>query len=111
MNDRYKVSLINDAIEDLQDIYKTMALRDGHERAAIFIEELLDKVDSLERFPNRGSIPIELQELGHTDFRQIKFRQYRIMYHVVDQEVDILLIVDSRQNLRGVLDRRSVRKQ
>ena len=63
-------------------------------------------VESLSRFPKRGSPPKELVSLGIKEYRQTFFKPYRVIYRVADDKVIVYLIVDGRRDMQTVLTRR-----
>ena len=86
--------------------FECVVPHDSH-AAAEHVLALLEKTtDSLESFPNSGSYPAELLELGIREYRQIFFKPYHIVYRVVAQEVVIYLIANERRGLQTLLARR-----
>jgi len=63
-------------------------------------------LQSLATFPERGSHPKELLQLGIRDYRQTYFKPYRVIYRVVGQRVYVYLIVDGRRDMQTLLARR-----
>jgi toxin ParE1/3/4 len=70
------------------------------------LDALMDVVESLSRFPERGSHPRELLGLGIKEYRQTFFKPYRLVYRITDRKVTIYLIVDGRRDMQAVLARR-----
>jgi toxin ParE1/3/4 len=70
------------------------------------LDALIDVVESLSRFPERGSHPRELLGLGIKEYRQTFFKPYRLVYRITDRKVTIYLIVDGRRDMQAVLARR-----
>jgi toxin ParE1/3/4 len=70
------------------------------------LDALIDVVESLSRFPERGSHPRELLGLGIKEYRQTFFKPYRLVYRITDTKVIIYLIVDGRRDMQAVLARR-----
>ncbi len=102
----YKVFLTQDAERDLEALYEFVFERDSPGRA----ERLLDKFETtlarLADLPERGNHPKELAALGVTDYREVFFKPYRIIYRVLNKHVYVYLIVDGRRDLRTLLQRR-----
>ena len=65
---------------------------DAPYRAGIFINELIDSTDRLESFPLSGRI---IPEKNNSDYRELIFRNYRIMYRIRDSLVEILQVYHS----------------
>lgn len=66
----------------------------------------MDVVESLSKFPERGSYPKELVGLGIKEYRQTFFKPYCVIYRVTGSEVIFYLIVDGRRDMQAVLARR-----
>jgi toxin ParE1/3/4 len=103
---RYDVELTAFAERDLNEIYAYIAEFDSLARADRVLTLLLEAVDSLRQFPDRGSYPLELADIGIHDFRQAVSSPYRIIYRVIDRKVVILIIVDGRRDMQSLLSRR-----
>ncbi len=70
------------------------------------LDELMSVVESLSKFPERGSYPKELVGLGIKEYRQTFFKPYRVIYRVAGSQVIIYLIADGRRDMQSVLARR-----
>lgn len=70
---------------------------------------MLATAESLSALPDRGSQPRELGALGITEFRQVFFKPYRMIYRVVERRIVIYLIADGRRDLQELLSRRLLR--
>lgn len=103
------VRLSNDAVRDLEDICDYVAQVDGRGRAQHVLTCIEEAVTALSEFPDRGSFPRELLDLGIRQYGEVFFRPYRIVYRVVDESVHVLLIADGRRNMRTLLLRRLLR--
>ncbi len=106
MSGRYTVYLTAGAEADLADIHGWIAANRSAEQAEAFLDAMLVKVDSLERFPERGSVPSELDALGIRDFRQLVVPPYRLIYRVIVDHVFVFLIADGRRDFQALLERR-----
>ena len=102
----YSVVLTKAAEQDLEDIYDYTAQFDCVSSANQVLDQLLELVDSLAHFPERGNYPKELVALGIKEYRQTTFKPYRVIYRVVENQVVIFLIVDGRRDMQSVLARR-----
>jgi toxin ParE1/3/4 len=103
---RYEVLLTQGAEQDLESIHDYIAEFDSVASANHVLDELMELVQSLARFPERGSYPKELVALGIKAYRQTAFKTYRVIYRVVGDQVVIYLIVDGRRDMQSVLSRR-----
>lgn len=70
------------------------------------LDAVMGIVQSLSRFPERGSYPKELVSLGIKEYRQTFFKPYRVIYRVTGSQVIIYLIADGRRDMQTVLARR-----
>ena len=103
---KFKVLLTEGAEQDLEAIHDYIADFDCVANANYMLDQLMAVVDSLSRFPERGSYPKELVALGIKEYRQTSFKPYRVIYRVIDSQVVIYLIADGRRDMQSVLARR-----
>ena len=106
---RYRVRIIEDAENDLIDIYHYVALNDSPENAAYVLEQLESLCLRLNELPHRGHSPPELDRIGVTDYREVHFKPYRIIYQIIRQDVFVHCVFDGRRNLLSLLERRLLR--
>jgi toxin ParE1/3/4 len=102
----FEVRLTRGAENDLERLHDYLVGRRSPQAADALLESILEKVEALERFPNRGSVPKELAGLGIRTFRQLVLSPYRIIYRVIGQEVFILVVADGRRDMQALLERR-----
>lgn len=102
----YEVLLTEGAEQDLESIYDYIAEFDCQANADTVLDHVLEVVDSLTAFPERGAYPKELIALGIRDYRQTAFKSYRVIYRVTGQKVYIPVIADSRRDIQALLARR-----
>ncbi|TAJ97224.1 MAG: type II toxin-antitoxin system RelE/ParE family toxin [Reyranella sp.] len=103
---RYTVILTEQALLDLDDIARYIALHDLPEKAEHVANRIEEALASLASLPDRGQYPRELLTLGNRSFREIHFKPYRIVYRVYEREVVVFLIADGRRDMRALLARR-----
>ena len=103
---RYEVLLTQGAEQDLESIHDYIAEFDCVANANYVLDELMAVVESLSRFPERGSYPKELVGLGIKEYRQTFFKPYRVIYRVTGSQVIIYLVADGRRDMQTVLARR-----
>lgn len=103
---KFEVLLIEGAEQDLEAIHDYISEFDCIANANYVLDELMAVVESLSKFPERGSYPKELVGLGIKEYRQIFFKPYRVIYRVTDNQVIIYLIADGRRDMQAVLARR-----
>lgn len=103
---RFDVLLTVGAEQDLESIYDYIAEFDCVASADHVLDRLMEVVQGLAQFPERGSYPKELVALGIKAYRQTAFKPYRVIYRVVGDRVVVYLIVDGRRDMKSVLARR-----
>lgn len=103
---KFEVLLTEGAEQDLEAIHDYIAEFDCVAKANYVLDELMSVVESLSRFPERGSYPKELVNLGIKEYRQTFFKPYRVIYRVTASQVIIYLIADGRRDMQSVLARR-----
>lgn len=103
---KFEVLLTEGAEQDLEAIHDYISEFDCVANANHVLDELMDVVESLSKFPERGSYPRELVGLGIKEYRQTFFKPYRLIYRVAGSQVIIYLIADGRRDMQSVLARR-----
>lgn len=103
---RFEVELTQGAEDDLEAIHAYLAEHRSADAAESLLNAFLEKISTLERYPERGSVPKELEALGVRDFRQILLDPYRLIYRVTARKVIILVIADGRRDMQALLERR-----
>jgi toxin ParE1/3/4 len=63
--------------------------QDRPQAAAAWLEELLERVSSLDRFPKRGRV---VREIGKPTYREILHEPYRVIYRTDASRVVILTL-------------------
>jgi toxin ParE1/3/4 len=100
---RFEVLLTAGAEQDLAAIHDYISAFDSVASANHVLDALMAVVESLSKFPERGSYPKELVGLGIKEYRQTYFKPYRVIYRVTDSQVIIYLIADGRRDMQSVL--------
>lgn len=106
---RHEVFLTEDAQRDLEEIYEYIAEHDAPAKADHVLDRIEQVLAGLAAYPDRGSVPRELQTLGIRDYRQVFFKPYRVIYRVIGERVYVYLIVDGRRDMQALLARRVLR--
>lgn len=106
---RYRVRLTADAEQDLIDIYRYIALHDSSENVDYVLDQLESLCSRLSELPKRGHVPPELDRIGVTNYREIYFKPYRVIYEAIRQDVFIHCILDGRRDMTSLLQRRLIR--
>lgn len=106
---RYRVRIIEDAEQDLVDLYEYIAVNDTADSALYVVDQLESLCISLADLPLRGHVPPELERIGVTDYREVHFKPYRVVYQVLGSEVLVHCILDGRRDLQTLFERRLLR--
>lgn len=106
---KHNVQLDLDAEDDLFEIYRYVALNDSEEQADRLFEALKRACYSLRTLPLRGHIPPELRDIGVSQFREIRFKPYRIFYSIDRTTVSIHSVLDGRRDMQTLLQERLLR--
>jgi toxin ParE1/3/4 len=101
-----RVRLTRSAQDDILDIHRYIAARDGVPRADSIIDDLERLCHSLADFPLRGNIVRVLSDAGRTDFRELHYKPYRIIYRLTADTVTVYCVLDGRRDIATVLARR-----
>jgi len=105
----YEVVVDTDAEDDLFDIYRYVAFNDSIAQADKLLGHLKQACYSLRRFPLRGHVPPELQDIGVSQFREIRYKPYRVFYSIEDRRVIIHCVLDGRRDMQTLLQERLLR--
>lgn len=106
---KFTIHLIEDAEQDLFDIYRYAAQNDSIEKADRLLDNLERTILKLETMPERGHIPPELERIGVLEFWEVFFKSYRIIYHAVKSDLYIHCVLDGRRDLQELLQQRLLR--
>ena len=105
----YTVLLLEDAVKDIETIYRYYR-RSGSEKAAKDMVASLRKVcSSLSCHPERGHVPPELSRTSHFEYRQIIQNKFRIIYQIAEPNVLVFGIIHGARNIGEVMKQRLLR--
>ncbi len=105
----YRIRLTAELEADLLDLFEYVARKDSVAAAHHVLDELETLILSLDRQPERGRYPPELQEHGIKDYREVLFGPYRVVYQVIGSQVAVLGCFDGRREMQALLERRLLR--
>lgn len=71
--------------------------------------KLKHSIRNLERFPQLGDVPDELESLNMSQYRQVISGMNRVIYEVRQETVYIHIVADSRRDMKTLLARRLLR--
>jgi toxin ParE1/3/4 len=106
---RYRVRIVEDAEQDLIDIFQYVATHDSVEKAAHVIDQLEALCLRLSTLSEGGHVPPEQDRIGVTNYREVHFKPYRVIYEIIGQEVFAHCVLDGRRDMQTLLERRLVR--
>ena len=105
----YKVRITDEAEKDLIDLFDYIARKDIAENAYYVLNNLEQLILSLEKNPQRGHFPPELDIRGIKDYKEVHFKPYRVIYEIIDSIVVVLGCFDGRRDMQSLLERRILR--
>lgn len=105
----FQVFIISEAEEDIFDIYHYIEFTDSLQHALQVADHLKKTCESLAYVPERGHFPPELERIGISDYREIHFKPYRVIYQILRKQVFIHAVLDGRRDLQELLERRLLR--
>lgn len=94
----YKVKWSPRAVSDLEEICDYIA-RDSEHYAAFFARKIISIIESIPQFPKSGRI---VPEYGDESLREIIYKNYRLVYRIKNEVVEIAAICHGARLLRGV---------
>src|SRR5262245_14232426 len=102
----YHVRLLKDAEEDLFEIVTYVEAHDSPLNAERLLANLERTCQSLQDLPERGRVPPELKAIGVSEYREVFFKPYRIIYRMQGTTVFIYAILDGRREITDLLHQR-----
>ncbi|MFA4907900.1 MAG: type II toxin-antitoxin system RelE/ParE family toxin [archaeon] len=105
----YNVYIISNAEEDVFGIYKFVAIDDSVQKADTLLINIEEKIFHLSELANHGHTPLELEQIGIYEYREIHFKPYRIIYQIIESDVYVHCVLDGRRDLEDLLQERLLR--
>ncbi|PIP43004.1 MAG: plasmid stabilization protein [Deltaproteobacteria bacterium CG_4_10_14_3_um_filter_60_8] len=105
MKNEFQVIWAQTAAQDLENIILFIA-EDGPATALNILKKIKGKVSTLRSCPQRGRIVPELQDHGILIYRELIIPPWRVMLRISASKVDVLSVLDSRQNVEDILLKR-----
>ena len=97
-----RVRVLRRALNDLQSIHDYIA-RDEPPRAGSFVDDLLARIESLDRFGDRGATPRDAA-LRQRGYRYLVHRDHLIFYKVIGKQVRVYRVLHGKRDQAGILD-------
>jgi toxin ParE1/3/4 len=104
----HPIRITRAAWRDLEEICTWIADNDSPQNTIRVLDRLMETAESISKLPHRGTRPKELPAGLESEYRQVFFKPYRIIYEVARTEVVIHLIADGRRDLRSLVFRRLI---
>jgi plasmid stabilization system protein ParE len=104
-----QVVFLHSAECDLKELRAYILKRFGSHVWQESYGQIKDSVAALSQFPESGSIPDELDNLGLVQYRQVIAGMNRIIYETRDNINYIHIVCDTRRDLRSLLMSRLLR--
>jgi plasmid stabilization system protein ParE len=105
----YTVLLLEDAVKDIEAVYRHYRRSGSAEVVKDMVSSLRKACSSLTSHPERGHIPPELSRIPHFEYRQIIQNKFKIIYQVAEPHVFVFGIIHGAQNIGEVLKQRLLR--
>jgi toxin ParE1/3/4 len=102
----FNVLIAEVAEADLEALYDFVCETRSVEVADALLDKIQEIVGTLTTFPERGSCPIELLEIGTSEIRQLLQWPYRVIYEINGTVVEVFAVVDGRRDMRTLLQSR-----
>ena len=99
---KYFVNVTKSAKYDLKEIIKYIA-KNNTMNSLNVLNRIEDRINSLEKFPERGCYVPELLKYNIKDYRQLIESPWKIIYKIDKNIVNVLIIIDSRRNTQDIL--------
>ncbi len=106
---KYKVLIDPQAKQDLKEIFIYVSINDNYSSAEKLLNAIEKTCYKLEKFPERGHIPMELRQTGIKKYLEIHYKPYRIIYEIENDLVYIHAVLDGRRNIQELLNERFLR--
>jgi len=106
----YKVFWTDDAINDFDAIITHIYTENKTNAKAMFLA-IKKQCSTLEHFPFRTRVVPELESLGIMQYRELIFKRWRIIYSINNDTVNLLLMIDSRQDIQEQLIERILKER
>lgn len=105
----FSVFLSREAERDIDDIYDYISATTGLDAAAGVVDAIEAICFSLDELPERGRTPKELRALGVSEYRELHYKPYRVVYRILDERVIVYCVLDGRRDMQSLLQRRLLR--
>ncbi|MEA1959902.1 MAG: type II toxin-antitoxin system RelE/ParE family toxin [Bacillota bacterium] len=98
---KYKIKILQIAREDIGEIYFYIAA-DSPKSALTMTDKIIDKIDTLAKFPFIGKI-VPDNELAKQEYRMLIINGYIAFYKVINDEVVVYRVLYGMRDYPGLL--------
>ena len=102
----YAITFTQGAEHDLNELYDYISVHDSLDAAIHVLSKIEEQCQKLAQLPNRGHYVKELERISLLNYREVHFKPYRIIYQVIEHEVVVHAVLDSRRELESYLYKR-----
>ncbi len=104
----YAVTWTDNAQYDLKLIIEYIKIESVPIAKEIFFA-IKNECNQLYYMPTRKRIVPELQQIGITQYREVLFKRWRIVFKIEESNISVLTVVDSSRNLEDILFQRLIK--
>ena len=109
MNSKYKIVWTSVAENDLRNIIEYISA-ENPQNALNILTKIKKKASNLYTLPERGRVVLGLQDQGIFQYRELIVEPWRLIYRIAEQEIFVLSVIDSRQNVEDILLNRLINR-
>jgi addiction module RelE/StbE family toxin len=91
-----KLAWTHEALNRLIEIEEYIS-EDSSTRAKKFTNQIIQKAESLKKYPQKGRI---VPEFSIPELRELIYKNYRIVYKIKQESLEILTVFDSHRLIR-----------
>lgn len=91
-----KITWTHEALKRLIEIEDYIA-EDSQTRAVKFINQIIQKAESLKKHPQKGRI---VPEFSIPELRELIYKNYRIVYKIKNESLEILTVFEAHRLIR-----------
>lgn len=106
---RYNVKLLACAADDLYEIHRYVELHESAQVADALLDDIERMIANLDKMPQRGHYPPELERISVKQYREIHHKPYRILYEISGGDVIVYCVLDGRRDMQTLLQQRLLR--
>lgn len=102
----YAIRILASAERDLMRLFGFIAEHDSISSAVHVLDKLETLIATLMEKPERGAVVRELAQLGISNYRQVFWKPYRVIYQISEVGVIVVLVADGRRDMQTILQQR-----